>query len=148
MEYKPVDLNCKKLRKYIKELDEYQNALYPPEYNMLDSLNALGQENVYFLGAYDKGELCGFCAIKIFSDFSELKRLFVNKQHRGKGIAKILISKLEKYSIMQGVHVVKAETGHSQVEAMGLYAQLGYLQTGPFGGYLQNPYSRFYSKKI
>ena len=148
MEYKPVDLKSKKLREFIEELDEYQNSLYPPEFNRLDTIKTLSKENVYFLGAYMDSELCGFCAVKIFPGYGELKRLFISSKHRGKGIAKELISRLEGYIVNQDIYVLKAETGILQKEAINLYESLGYQQNDSFGDYSANPYSIFFSKEL
>lgn len=148
MKLKPVDLKCVKLKAFIEELDEYQNSLYPAEFNSLDSLETLGKENVYFLGAYDNAELCGFCAVKIFASYGELKRLFVDQKHRGKSIAKELITELERHVLSRDIQIINAETGISQAQAIKLFKSLGYTKTGPFGEYIQNPYSIFFSKHL
>ena len=148
MEYKPVNLKSKRLRYYIEALDDYQNSLYPPEFNSLDTLETLSKENVYFLGAYNENELCGCCAVKFFQDYAELKRLFINPAYRGKGIAKTLIEKLEDHAFKLGIKVIKTETGTLQTEAIHLYKKLDYKKIGPFGDYIENPYSIFFSKLL
>ena len=69
--------------------------MYPPESNHLDSLDELSKSNVDFLAAYVDSAICGIGAVKVLSDYGEIKRLYVPEKHRGKGIAKEIVEELE-----------------------------------------------------
>jgi putative acetyltransferase len=132
----------------IKELDEYQDSLYPAESNHLDSLDTLRKENVIMLGAVEDDNIMAIGAVKIFSDYGEIKRLFVPQRHRSKGLAKRIMAELEKYLMGKNIGYAKLETGSLQHEAAGLYRTLGYVECHPFGAYRPDPLSLFMSKKL
>lgn len=68
---------------------------------------------------------CG--AIKEYDNASmELKRIFVKKEYRSKGLAKLLISKLEEISAKRNYTCLILQTGSKQPEAISLYKNLGY----------------------
>jgi putative acetyltransferase len=62
-------------RQLIAELDDYQNALYPPESNHLDSIDDLSQPNVYMIALFlqetpvDQGIPVAIGAVKLFNDY-------------------------------------------------------------------------------
>lgn len=148
MDIKPVKADTAQIRALIDELDLYQNSLYPPESNHLDSVEALSADNVHFLGAYKLNELVACCAVKKMDGYGEIKRLYVKPEARGKGLAKSLILQLEANLLESGITCAKAETGVYQPEANQLYERLGYSRTGPFGPYIDNPHNMFYSKNL
>ena len=85
IQIKQVDPNRVDVVELIHQLDEYQGSMYPPESNHLDSLDELSKTNVDFLAAYTDSEICGIGAVKVLSDYGEIKRLYVPEKHRGKG---------------------------------------------------------------
>jgi putative acetyltransferase len=132
----------------INQLDEYQESMYPPESNHLDSLDELSKTNVHFLAAYDEVKICGIGAVKVMNDYGEIKRLYVPEKFRGKGIAQAIVKELENRLVKRSIFAARLETGVRQVEAIGLYEKLGYSKIAPFGDYTQNPWSVFMEKKI
>jgi putative acetyltransferase len=132
----------------IQELDEYQESMYPPESNHLDRIDELSKSNVIFLAAYIDTEICGIGSVKLVGDYGELKRLYVPKTYRGKGIAKALIKELERYLFLNSIGIARLETGIHQHEAIGLYKRLGYSKVAPFGDYAEDPLSVFMEKKL
>ncbi|KAG9464424.1 N-acetyltransferase 8-like isoform X3 [Eleutherodactylus coqui] len=58
----------------------------------------------------------------------ELKRLSVAKQHRGKGIAKVLCKTLMDFARKSGCEAVVLMTTYSQTGAWKLYEKLGFRQ--------------------
>ena len=132
----------------IHQLDEYQETMYPPESNHLDSIDELSKTNVNFLAAYTDSEICGIGAVKILNDFGELKRLYVPEKYRGKGIAKEIVKELENCLVKRSIFTARLETGIHQHEAIDLYKKLGYSETVPFGEYTEDPLSVFMEKKI
>jgi putative acetyltransferase len=138
-------------RRLIALSDEYLSALYPPESNSLETVEALQQPQVCFLGIEDAGELIACGAAKLMHDnaaYGEIKRVFVLQEHRGKGCARNIMLALETWLRSQGVAVIRLELGISQPEALGLYESLGYRVRGPFGTYDANPFSIFMEKPL
>ena len=145
---KRVDPTQAVIADLIHQLDEYQESMYPPESNHLDSIDELSKTNVNFLAAYTDSEICGIGAVKILNDFGELKRLYVPEKYRGKGIAKEIVKELENCLVKRSIFTARLETGIHQHEAIDLYKKLGYSETVPFGEYTEDPLSVFMEKKI
>jgi len=145
---KPVDPTRADVVHLIEHLDKYQSALYPPESNHLDSIDALAESNAFFLAAYLDGEICGIGSVKRVNDYGEIKRVYVPLNHRGKGIAKAIIKELESHLTRQTVAYARLETGIYQKAAIKLYETLGYHRIDPFGDYKLDPLSVFMEKKL
>ena len=133
---------------FIRQLDEYQESMYPPESNHLDSVDELSKTNVYFLAAYIDSAICGIGAVKVLIDYGEIKRLYVPGNYRGKGIAKKILKELENCLAKRSIFIARLETGTHQHEAIDLYKKFGYSETAPFGDYTEDPLSVFMEKKI
>lgn len=132
----------------IAQLDALQNRLYPAEFNHLDPPSELAQAHVQIRGAYAQSKLIGCCALKHGADYGELKRLYVCPHNRGQGVAQRLVHELEQHAKAHGLGWLRLETGVYQPEAQALYKRLGFVEIGPFGNYVANPYSVFYGKAI
>ncbi len=77
---------------------------------------------------------CG--SFKFYDEgIAEIKRVFVRKEYRGKGISKQLMGCLEERAKSKGFHTMILETGAPLVEAMGLYNKLGYKVIDNYGQY-------------
>jgi ribosomal protein S18 acetylase RimI-like enzyme len=56
----------------------------------------------------------------------ELKLIFVIKEHRQQGLAKLIVRELEELAIEKGYKYALLETGMKQHEAINLYKNYGY----------------------
>ncbi len=148
IEIRQVDPTRAEVIELIHQLDEYQESMYPPESNHLDSIDELSKTNVNFLAAYADAEICGIGAVKVLNDYGEIKRLYVPEKYRGKGIAKEIVKELENCLVKRSIFTARLETGIHQHEAIDLYKKLGYSETAPFGDYTEDPLSVFLEKKI
>lgn len=138
-------------RKLIALSDEYLAALYPPESNHLESIEALQRPNVRFMGIELAGELVACGAVKLMNndgEYGEIKRVFVLPECRGRGYARSIMASLEGALRDHGILLARLETGISQPEALSLYRALGYLERGPFGSYRLDPWSVFMQKTL
>ena len=143
-----VDPTRAEVIELIHQLDEYQESMYPPESNHLDSIDELSKTNVNFIAAYAGSEICGIGAVRVLNDYGEIKRLYVAEKYRGKGIAKEIVKELENRLIKRSIFTARLETGIHQHEAIDLYKKLGYSKIAPFGDYTEDPLSVFMEKKI
>ena len=75
-------------------------------------------------------------AVKEYSsDSMEVKRMYVPPQHRGKGIASIVLKELESWCKELGYKKCILETGKKQPEAIELYKKNGYIIIPNYGQY-------------
>lgn len=122
---------CQLLDEYLNELagGEANRQQYIP-YNTLDAIRDV-------VLAYDDSNTPIGCASFKFYDnkIAEVKRVFVKKEHRGKGISKELMRLLEERAKEQGYTTLLLETGAPLVEAIGLYHSLGYVTIPNYGQY-------------
>jgi putative acetyltransferase len=132
----------------IDELDAYQASLYPAESNHLEPLEVLRSEQMIFFGAVENNEVLAIGSVKLCEGYGEIKRLYVPHTQRGKGLAKKIMSELERLVSGRGLAWARLETGIHQSEAIGLYEALGYCMCEPFGDYQPDPLSVFMEKKL
>lgn len=152
-----VELNPKSpaVRAVIQDIDNLMNSLYPPESNQLLSIDALMSDDVYFIGIKNNDEImaCGAIVHKKGAsesdkedEYGELKRIYVQPAHRGKGLSKPIMQALLDHAESQQWPLVRLETGVKQPEAIALYEKLGFVTRGPFGNYPDDPVSVFMEK--
>jgi GNAT superfamily N-acetyltransferase len=79
---------------------------------------------------------------------AELKRMYVRVAARRRGIARMLLARLEDEAHAIGATTLRLETGLRQPEAIALYTSAGYVATEPFGFYAGAPESRHYAKQL
>ncbi len=146
---KPADPKMPAIRSMIADLDEYQATLYPPESNHLEPVEKLVSSEYYFIAAWKEHELLGMASFRRSSGaYVEIKRLYVPPQHRGTGLARMLMGVLEKKAVQEGFSEARLETGIHQNEALMLYHTLDYKKTTPFGEYREDPLSVFMRKRL
>jgi putative acetyltransferase len=127
------------LRDLIGELDDVLNAAYEPHQRHGLAIAQLFEPHVRFFVARldDDAVACG--GIALFEGYAEVKRMYTRPQARGRGVAKTLLRRLEDEARASGKTMLRLETGHYQVEAVGLYRRAGFISCGPFGHYAQMP---------
>lgn len=114
---------------YLSVLDGEDHAFYA-QFNKSSLLkNALV--------CYENGVPVGIGAYKEFEpNIAEIKRMYTLPEHRGKGIAKAILTELELWAKEENYKVSILETGFLQHDAIGLYQKLGYEITENFGQYI------------
>lgn len=78
----------------------------------------------------------------------EVKSLFVTPTMRNRGIARALMTELERRARERGITVVRLETGIYQPESLRLYEACGWGVVPPFGHYSADPLSVFMEKTL
>lgn len=131
----------------VKELDAELAALDGDDHAFYAQLNKL--PNVDTVVAYldDKPVACG--AIRAYSDEAmEVKRMYTRGESRGKGIAALVLSELEKWTREKGFHSCILETGKRQPDAIALYKKSGYEIIPNYGSYVNDANSVCFQKQL
>ncbi len=79
---------------------------------------------------------------------TELKRMYVREESRGKGYAIRILTHLERAAGDAGFDTVVLETAHNLKAANGLYRRAGYEQIDKFPPYVGRPLSVCYGKLL
>ncbi|NVK85140.1 MAG: GNAT family N-acetyltransferase [Cytophagia bacterium] len=109
--------------------DGADNAYYA-QFNKIDLLKNC-------VVAYIGGQAIGCGAFKSFEEgvSAEVKRMYVLENHRGKGIAGLVLKELEQWAAELGYSQCVLETGKRQPEAIALYTKHGYQIIENYGQY-------------
>lgn len=132
----PADPTQPDARALIAALDLYLGQLYQPDDNHLLNPEQLKAPDMRFLLARRDGRAVGCGALRLDpAGYAEVKRMYVDPVHRGRGIAGAIMARLEELARAEGITLLKLETGNLQREAVGLYRRLGFTDCGAFGDY-------------
>ncbi len=102
-----------------------------------------------YLIAWQSGEAVGMAAHRpIDADTTELRRMFVSRPARRRGVAAALLAHVEAHARRAGFSHLVLETGIRQAPAMALYAAHGFSRIAPFGDHGNDPTGVCYSKRI
>ena len=102
-----------------------------------------------FLVVYAGGRPIGCGAVRrIEGDACEIKRMYVQPEMRGQGIARRVLERLEEAAKKLGASRLLLETGPRQPEAIALYKTAGFFPTAPYGEYTPSPLNSFFEKRL
>jgi GNAT superfamily N-acetyltransferase len=79
---------------------------------------------------------------------AEIKRMYVSRSARRRGLARQVLSEIERTAAEAGVTRLVLNTGPEQPEAVALYEQTGYEPVPGFGHYACHPDALFYGKAL
>ncbi|MGZ0211517.1 MAG: GNAT family N-acetyltransferase [Actinomycetales bacterium] len=96
----------------------------------------------------DDDTVIGHAALRPFGESLEVKKVFVDSRHRGKGAARRLMNELEGVARKDSARSLMLQTGHAQLPAMALYESLGYQRIETFGHYADIPFGVCYEKTL
>jgi putative acetyltransferase len=101
--------------------------------------------------AWDDDQLAGCGALKVLSPTEgELKSMHTVEAMRGRGIGGAMVEHLLATARSRGLARVSLETGSWDyfVAARQLYRRHGFVECGPFGGYVADPNSVFMTRDV
>jgi GNAT superfamily N-acetyltransferase len=133
----------------IAELEAVLDPLYPSESRHGYSVEKMLAQSVAFFLLRADSVPAGCGGIQLMdAEYGEIKRMYVRRQFRGSGFAKLILSHLAEYARSQNIWVLRLETGIYQQEAIGLYEAEGFYRIPPFGLYTNDPFSLYYEKRL
>jgi GNAT superfamily N-acetyltransferase len=138
-------------QRLIAALDAGLAELYPPEQRFGPNLKAQHLEDGrgMFLVARDDGRAVGCGAIRLLdATAAEVKRMYVEPDHRGKGVARGVLAKLEAAAQQLGAKRLVLETGTHSPDAIALYRGAGFTQVDCWGEYATSPTSVCMEKNL
>jgi putative acetyltransferase len=136
IEIKTVPPDDRDLHDLIGRLDRELLALYPAEGVFGVDFASPEVAKMTFCVAYANGTPAGCGAMKpLGGGAAELKRFFVERSFRGKGIASLILEHIEAAARRSGVAVMRLETGPKQPAAIALYRKFGYREIERYGEY-------------
>ncbi len=79
---------------------------------------------------------------------AEVKRMYVEPDARGRGIARRLLAELEGHARSMGYAAIRLETGVKQPESIRLYESAGCQRIANYGHYKDDPRSVCFEKHL
>ena len=113
----------------------------PPD--SINSENTLARPDVRFFVARRDGVAVGCVAVRLYRDYSDVKRLYVADSQRGTGLGRRLMETILETARDKGLGLLRLETGIHNHASLALYHRLGFQPRGPFGTYAPDPVSVF-----
>jgi GNAT superfamily N-acetyltransferase len=104
---------------------------------------------VFLVVRDDDGRPLGCGALRSLGEpVVEIKRMYVRREARGRGVGVAILEALEREAVARGFKVIRLETGPLQPEAIGLYARAGYREIPCFGAYAAGQASRCFERRL
>jgi GNAT superfamily N-acetyltransferase len=137
MKYLHTNGKNKDFIKLCNQLDNNLNDIAGGEENRKEYIQHNTLDDIHDVILAYIGDLPIACASfkHIEDNVAEVKRVFVRKEHRGKGISKKIMQKLELAAKDKGYKSLVLETGKKMSVAVGLYQSLGYKIIPNYGQY-------------
>jgi putative acetyltransferase len=135
-------------QKLIAGLDADIRSRYPGEpVNGIDVAAFESAGGVFVVGY--EGDLPVACgAFRPFEGAAEIKRMFVAKKFRGRGLSRQILAFLVVEAARRGFARAILETGRQMTEALGLYRSEGFSEIPVFGPYIGDPKSICFEKHL
>lgn len=115
-------------------------------------LSVHSEDVVATLVAHDDDVPVGHAGLKRLegdlADALEVKKVFVDPGHRGRGLSRELMAALEPIAREHGATRLVLQTGDRQTAAIALYEKIGYEPMEAFGGYEIFPPTLCYAKRL
>lgn len=134
---------ARSLSRYYAELGERFDGGFDAVASAVTPEELSAPEGRFVLATVD-GEPVGCGGVRFCESYAEIKRMWVDPSHRGRGIARRILACLEEIALGAGHSVVRLDTNRALREARALYEKLGYRE---IPRYNDNPYAHHWFEK-
>lgn len=135
-------------------LEEHRQSMFahsPPESVHALDIEGMRKPQMTFWSACEDGAIVGCGALKeLDPQHGEIKSMRTVAPHLRKGVGRKILEHIISEAGNRGYGRLSLETGSDQAfnPARRLYANFGFEYCGPFGDYVEDPYSVFMTKEI
>jgi GNAT superfamily N-acetyltransferase len=130
-----VDVRSSDASLLVARLDAELDRRYGPVQGQFTAANALADQTRFLVG-YVAGRPVACGAFRPMDAVAaEIKRMYVEPEFRGRGIARRVLVELEERARRDGFSRTRLETGIYQPEAIRLYESAGYRRIDNYGVY-------------
>jgi putative acetyltransferase len=126
-------------------------SISPPDACHVLPIDGLRDRDVTFWSARRGGKLVGVGALKeLASDDGEIKSMRTAPDALGQGVGRSILHHIVAEASRRGYGRLSLETGSSEpfAAALRLYESEGFVPCGPFGGYQDTPFTRFFTRQL
>jgi putative acetyltransferase len=126
-------------------------ASSPPEACHVLPIDGLRDPALTFWSARDNGQLVGVGALKELEPrHGEVKSMRTAPEHLGRGVGSLILAYIVEEARRRGYERLSLETGSTAefAAALRLYERDGFKPCGPFGGYPESPFTKFYTMEL
>ena len=123
----------------------------PPSACHVLPVDGLKDPAIRFFTLREDGLLLGCGALKkLEPGHGEIQSMRTADPALGRGVGKAMLAHLGRVARAEGMSQLSLETGSTEqfAAANRLYEKEGFDRTGPFGGYADTPFTRFFTKSI
>jgi len=118
-----------------KKLDGELRGIFGEVQSSYDQYNTLGDIKDVIIARVDSKSVACASMKRFDDDAYEIKRVFVEKEHRKFGIARGMLVRLEEIAVRRNIAFLVLETGTKLLPAINLYKSLSYCPIENFGPY-------------
>ena len=144
----PADPRTPGPRALLEQSHALMRALFPPEDNFFLPIDALCAPDIVFLAATEGDVTLGTGALALRDGYGEVKSMFTAETARGRGVAALILQRIEDEARARALPWLRLETGNLLHAAHRLYARAGFVPCGRFGDYPDAPSSVFMEKRL
>ena len=145
------DLRGPEIHALLEEHLQDMRRISPPESVHALDLDGLRRPEITFWTAWSNNELVGCGALKMLdATHGEIKSMRVSGTRRRTGAGRAMLHHILDEARRRGLARLSLETGSLPefAPARQLYASLGFAPCGPFGSYVEDPYSVFMTRTL
>ena len=135
----------------LQEHLDWMRRTSPPESVHALDLDALRQPDIAFWTLWDGETLAGCGALRALdATHGEVKSMRTAQTHLRRGVAATMLDHILAEARRRGCARLSLETGSMAyfAPARALYARAGFIVCGPFGDYVDDPYSVFMTRML
>lgn len=151
MDFRVDDLSSGEVQALVMRHLSGMHENSPPESVHAFDLSKLKQPSVTFWSAWLEGKLVAMGALKKLDDANgEIKSMRVADAFLGRGAGRAMLEHILREARGMGLKTLWLETGSTEAfaPAIKLYESAGFVMCGPFGGYTDDPFSRFMTRAV
>jgi len=149
--FHPGDLDSSDVKALLELHFGMMRSISPPEACHVLPADGLRDPGVTFWSARDDGELVGIGALKeLAPDHGEVKSRRTSHRALGRGVGRAVLHQIVAEAKSRGYTRLSLETGCTKPfqAALSLYESEGFVPCGPFGGYSDTPFNRFFTRAL
>jgi len=149
--FHPGDLDSSDVKALLELHFGMMRSISPPEACHVLPADGLRDPAVTFWSARDDGELVGIGALKeLAPDHGEAKSMRTSHRSLGRGVGRAVLHQIVSEAKSRGYSRLSLETGCTKPfqAALSLYESEGFVPSGPFGGYSDTPFTRFFTRAL